>query len=120
MELGDQVSHGCYVRSDAYCVSKYSLLECVAVYNGGHPQSKSVTIQWTVPPVNIMPIIDDKDAKYAAVNDTFTLDCNVNIEIGVLVFVDWIVPDHVDPSRVTKGVKIHVLQFVNEIFQETP
>ena len=79
-----------------------SFLECIASY-GGKNQSKHVSIHWTIDPIQLHPYIDDSGARLASVNRSFTLNCQVNIELGVLIHIEWHYPSSAEDNRIEKG-----------------
>ena len=47
----------------------------------------------SIVPMELHPQIDDAKAKNVFVNQTFTLRCFVHIDLGVIIFMSWDVPD---------------------------
>ncbi|KAH7643343.1 vascular endothelial growth factor receptor 3 [Dermatophagoides farinae] len=80
-----------------------SVLEChyhINTSDGQKYEAKStISLHWSILPIELHPIIDDTQARHIFINDTFTLRCFVHIDIGVIIVVDWDHPNNNHQQR---------------------
>ncbi|KAH9412601.1 hypothetical protein DERP_006563 [Dermatophagoides pteronyssinus] len=90
-----------------------SVLECryrinITDNNNGQYQQyeakSTISLHWSILPIELHPIIDDQQARHIFINDTFTLRCFVHIDIGVIIVVDWDYPQQ-QPNQTKRIIK---------------
>ena len=76
-----------------------SYLECRAELNDNE-EKLVVNIHWSIDPIyGIKPLIDKSEANHVYINGSFSLNCLVHLELGILITLSWNYPNQ-DSKRI--------------------
>lgn len=105
IKLNDSVSYdptqGFHFKTLVWDAESLSLT-CLAELEGKN-QSLPININWIPDTYDLNPIITSRNADYVVVNQTFTLNCTVDLDLSALAQVSWNYPAPIDSSRIVEG-----------------
>ncbi|KPM07133.1 hypothetical protein QR98_0056180 [Sarcoptes scabiei] len=81
--------------------------------------SSRISLHWSILPFELHPIIDDTQAKSVFINQTLILKCFVHIDIGVIIVLDWDIPNRNRSIRVIESKPETYRELVNNNSYDT-